>query len=30
LEVSLRELAIDGEKMLQGVAELAYRQSFQV
>ena len=26
----LRKLAIDGEKTLQGVAELAYQQSFQV
>ena len=25
----LRKLAIDGEKTLQGVAELAYQQSFQ-
>jgi hypothetical protein len=28
--VRLRKLAIDGEKTLQGVAELAYQQSFQV
>jgi hypothetical protein len=26
----LRKLAIDGEKTLQGVAALAYQQSFQV
>ncbi len=26
----LRKLAIDGEKTLQGVAELAYQQSFQL
>jgi len=30
LAVRLRKLAIDGEKPLQGVAELAYQQSFQV
>jgi hypothetical protein len=30
LAVRLRKLAIDGEKTLQGVAELAYQQSFQV
>ena len=30
LAVRLRKLAIDGEKTLQGVAELAYKQSFQV
>ena len=30
LVVRLRKLAIDGEKTLQGVAELAYQQSFQV
>jgi hypothetical protein len=28
--VRLRKLAIDGEKTLQGVAELAYHQSFEV
>jgi hypothetical protein len=28
--VRLRKLAIDGEKTLQGAAELAYQQSFQV
>ena len=28
--VRLRKLAIDGEKGLQGVADLAYQQSFQV
>jgi len=30
LAVRLRKLAIDGEKTLQRVAELAYQQSFQV
>jgi hypothetical protein len=30
LAVRLRKLAIDGEKTLQGVAELAYQQGFQV
>jgi hypothetical protein len=30
LAVRLRKLAIDGEKTLQWVAELAYQQSFQV
>jgi hypothetical protein len=30
LAVRLRKLAIDVEKTLQGVAELAYQQSFQV
>jgi hypothetical protein len=30
LAVRLKKLAIDGEKTLQGVAELAYQQSFQV
>src|SRR5215472_16469995 len=30
LEVRLRKLAIDGGKTLQGVAEFAYQQSFQV
>jgi hypothetical protein len=30
LAVHLRKLFIDGEKTLQGVAELAYQQSFQV
>jgi hypothetical protein len=30
LAVRLRKLAIDGEKTLQGVAELPYQQSFQV
>jgi hypothetical protein len=30
LAVRLRKLAIDGEKTLQGVAELAYQQCFQV
>ncbi len=30
LAVRLRKLAIDGEKTLQGVAELACQQSFQV
>jgi hypothetical protein len=30
LAVRLRKLAIDGEKTLQGGAELAYQQSFQV
>jgi hypothetical protein len=30
LAVRLRKLAIDGEKALQGFAELAYQQSFQV
>jgi hypothetical protein len=30
LAVRLRKLAIDGEKTLQGVAALAYRQNFQV
>jgi hypothetical protein len=30
LAVRLRRLAIDGEKTLQGVAELAYQQSFLV
>jgi len=30
LAVRLRKLAIDGEKTLQGAAEPAYRQSFQV
>jgi len=30
LAVRLRKLAIDGEKTLQGVAELAYQQSFEV
>jgi hypothetical protein len=30
LAVRLRKLAIDGEKTLQGVAELVYQQSFQV
>jgi hypothetical protein len=30
LAVRLRKLAIDGEKTLQGVAELLYQQSFQV
>jgi hypothetical protein len=29
-EDGLRKLAIDGEKTLHGVAELAYQQSFQV
>ena len=29
LAVRSRKLAIDGEKTLQGVAELAYQQSFQ-
>jgi len=29
LAVRLRKLVIDGEKTLQGVAELAYQQSFQ-
>ena len=28
--VRLRKLAIDGEKTLQGAAELAYQQRFQV
>jgi hypothetical protein len=28
--VSLRKLAIDGEKTLQWVGELAYQQSFRV
>ena len=30
LAVRLRKLAIDGEKTLQGVAEVAYQQSVQV
>jgi hypothetical protein len=30
LAVRLRKLAIDGEKTLQGVAELAYQQRFEV
>jgi hypothetical protein len=30
LAVRLRKLAIDGEKTLQRVAELAYQQRFQV
>jgi hypothetical protein len=30
LAVRLRKLAIDGEKTLQGVAQLAYQQSLQV
>ena len=30
LAVRLRKLAIDSEKTLQGFAELAYQQSFQV
>jgi hypothetical protein len=30
LAARLRKLAIDGEKTLQGVAELAYQESFQV
>jgi len=30
LAVRSRKLAIDGEKTLQGVAELAYQQGFQV
>jgi hypothetical protein len=30
LAVRLRKLAIDGEKTLQWVAELAYQQRFQV
>ena len=30
LAVHSRKLAIDGEKTLQGVAELAYQQRFQV
>jgi hypothetical protein len=30
LPVRLRKLAIDDEKTLHGVAELAYQQSFQV
>jgi hypothetical protein len=30
LAVRLRKLAIDGEKTLQGVAEIAYQKSFQV
>jgi hypothetical protein len=30
LAVRFRKLAIDGEKKLQGVAELAYQQSLQV
>jgi len=30
LEVRFRKLAIDGGKTLQGVAEFAYQQSFQV
>ena len=30
LAVRFRKLAIDGEKTLQGVAELAYQQRFQV
>jgi len=30
LAVRLRKLAIDGEKTLQGVAELSYLKSFEV
>jgi hypothetical protein len=30
LAMRLRKFAIDGEKTLQGVAELAYQQNFQV
>jgi len=30
LVVRLRKLAVDGEKTLQGVAELSYQQSFEV
>jgi len=30
LVVRLRKLAVDGEKTLQGVAELASQQSFEV
>ena len=30
LAVRLRKLSVDGEKTLQGVAELAYQRSFEV
>jgi hypothetical protein len=30
LAVRLRKPAVDGEETLQGVAELAYQQSFEV